>query len=221
MVAAGNRGKKRPHAKRWQRRRDLTGKVLGRLTVLRPGDPLVMPNGRIIPRWWCRCSCNGNERLYWHSILTGRAARSCGCRQRERSAEATSARNYKHGMRATPEYRSWIAAKDRCTNPNTPSYPDYGGRGIKMCPEWVEGFEAFYDHIAPRPHGTSLDRIDVNGNYEPGNVRWATASEQIRNRPPYTLETCPECHRFVKHNATVCRRCGADLGKQARKPPSQ
>lgn len=82
----------------------------------------------------------------------------------------------------SPEYRSWQAAKTRTTNPNRADWPRYGGRGIRMADEWLNDFPAFLAHIGPRPDGTSLDRIDSDGNYEPGNVRWATASEQRRNR---------------------------------------
>ena len=74
----------------------------------------------------------------------------------------------------------------RCTNPNQIRFKDYGGRGIKVCDEWLNSFEAFYDHVSQLPHfgeeGYSLDRINNNGNYEPGNVRWATAAEQVKNR---------------------------------------
>ena len=71
---------------------------------------------------------------------------------------------------------------DRCLNPRLPSYPYYGGRGITVCDEWIESFDAFLAHVGIRPEGTSIDRIDNDGNYEPGNVRWATPSEQMRNR---------------------------------------
>lgn len=83
----------------------------------------------------------------------------------------------------SPEYRAWRQAKNRTTNPAYPKFARYGGRGITMSPEWVDDFAAFFRHIGPRPGaGYSLDRIDNSKGYEPGNVRWATASEQAANR---------------------------------------
>lgn len=88
-----------------------------------------------------------------------------------------------HGMRCSPEYSSWGAMKARCLNMASKDYPRYGAAGISICPEWITSFESFYSHIGPRPDGTTLDRIDGNAGYIPGNVRWATAEEQARNRP--------------------------------------
>ena len=88
----------------------------------------------------------------------------------------------RHGMNKSPEHRAWVHMKQRCTNPNKREWPHYGGRGIKVCDEWMVSFTAFYEHLGPRPSDKhSVDRIDVNGNYEPGNVRWATQQEQIDN----------------------------------------
>lgn len=86
--------------------------------------------------------------------------------------------------RISPEYNSWRSAKQRVMNPNRPEWSYYGGRGIHMCQEWLDSFTAFFEHMGPRPGPKwSLDRIDNDGHYEPGNVRWATASQQARNRP--------------------------------------
>lgn len=87
-----------------------------------------------------------------------------------------------HGMSHSREFRSWEHAKSRVSNPNHHAWADYGGRGITMAPEWLASFEAFYAYMGPRPAGTSLDRIDPDGNYEPGNVRWADAKTQGSNR---------------------------------------
>ncbi|MCM5682497.1 hypothetical protein M8A51_23455 [Schlegelella sp. S2-27] len=93
-----------------------------------------------------------------------------------------AARRERHGMNKSPEHRAWVHMKQRCTNPKKREYPHYGGRGIKVCDEWMHSFLAFFNHIGPRPSDRhSLDRIDVNGNYEPGNVRWATQQEQVEN----------------------------------------
>lgn len=91
--------------------------------------------------------------------------------------------NYRHGMSGTPEYKAWIDAKRRCYKKTARRYRDWGGRGIRMCEEWLHDFNAFYNYIGPRPSSEhSLDRIDNNKNYEPGNVRWATYEEQSRNQ---------------------------------------
>lgn len=93
-----------------------------------------------------------------------------------------------HGMRHTPEWKSWQKMIERCENPNGNKWKDYGGRGIRIAPEWRHDFAAFYAHIGPRPSTThTVDRINPDGHYEPGNVRWATKKEQRANCRPSTL----------------------------------
>jgi hypothetical protein len=102
-------------------------------------------------------------------------SRSCGCLRIEQST--------KHGLWKTPEFRSWSSALSRCYNKNDGGYANYGGRGITVCEVWRRDFFAFYKYIGSRPSPKhSLDRINVNKGYEPGNVRWATIGEQMRNR---------------------------------------
>jgi hypothetical protein len=107
--------------------------------------------------------------------------RSCGCLQREIIARRN--RTHGHSVRGaeTPTYRSWKAMHTRCTNPNPSTWAHYGGRGIEICERW-RSFESFLEDMGERPEGTSIDRIDVDGNYEPGNCRWATPTEQRANR---------------------------------------
>lgn len=95
-------------------------------------------------------------------------------------------KNITHGMRRSRTYNSWISMKTRCNNPNALKYPHYGGRGIKVCEQW-QSFEAFYADMGERPEGLTLDRINNDGNYEPSNCRWATASEQNFNRRKYGI----------------------------------
>ena len=92
----------------------------------------------------------------------------------------------------SPEYRCWQSLRQRCNNPNNPGYKNYGGRGISVCQEWNASFDAFYAYVGPRPAGKWLDRIDNNGNYEPGNVRWATPTVQRLNSRPKKVLFNPE-----------------------------
>lgn len=96
----------------------------------------------------------------------------------------------RHGMNKSPEHRAWVHMKQRCTNPKTRHWKHYGGRGISVCKEWIGSFLAFYAHVGSRPTPRhSIDRIDVNKGYEPGNVRWATQQEQINNTRTVRLIT--------------------------------
>jgi hypothetical protein len=123
--------------------------------------------------WLCRCDC-GSECTRQSNNLQVRAVVSCGC--------AFSDVHARHGMRGTPTYSSWQAAKQRCTNPADKDWPNYGGRGIRMCDEWQQSFEAFHKALGDRPEGTTLERQNVNGNYEPGNCVWGTFREQCLNK---------------------------------------
>jgi len=89
----------------------------------------------------------------------------------------------RHGMHKTAEYRAWGSIRQRCGNPKNTQFKDYGGRGIRVCQEWLDSFDTFYAYIGPKPSPQhTIDRIDINGHYEPGNVRWATKKEQERNK---------------------------------------
>jgi hypothetical protein len=89
-----------------------------------------------------------------------------------------------HGMYGTPEYNAWRSARQRVVNVRNPRYDAYGGRGIGMCSAWLGSFAAFLADVGPRPEGMTLDRVDNDGDYAPGNVRWASRSVQQRNRRP-------------------------------------
>lgn len=152
---------------------DPTGMQCGRLLVIRSAGY----DKNRCSTWLCKCDC-GNKVVVYGSDLKKGHTQSCGCLQRERTGNATR----KHGLRSHPLYGLWAAMIQRCTNPNNVDYRRYGGRGIQVCPEWRESFPAFLAAVGPKPKGKSLDRYpNPNGNYEPGNVRWANQRQQVRN----------------------------------------
>ncbi|KAB2900385.1 MAG: hypothetical protein F9K40_09355 [Kofleriaceae bacterium] len=139
-------------------------------------------------RWTCRCEC-GTVRDVLAQTLR-RCSRSCGCARLQHIAEAVQ--RHERAPRRTPDgrrsptYNSWRGMLSRCQYRRDPYYADYGGRGIAVCARWRgdRGFEHFLADMGERPEGTTLDRKDVNGNYEPGNCRWATPKEQRANQRP-------------------------------------
>jgi hypothetical protein len=164
---------------------DVVGQRLGRVTVLRDGNK--KQSGRRTVD--CRCECGTEFNCEPRDLLRGKT-KSCGCYQRD-AVSRSSARRVTHGMTGTPEYNSWIKMKARCNNIEDAKYPDYGGRGIKVCLAWDDDFERFYRDLGSKPAADfTLDRIDVNGNYEPENCRWASPKEQSRNK---------RSHRFVEY----------------------
>lgn len=157
---------------------DLTGKVFGKLTVLKRG-PLVPRGIQRCTSWSCCCAC-GTEKLLLTWQLTGkRAYTSCGCGAR--ASQKT------HGLSKLPEYKkeykTWVSMRSRCLSKTDKDYAKYGGRGISICERWLKSFENFYADMGPKPSPShSIDRIEVDGNYEPGNCRWATYTTQNRNQ---------------------------------------
>jgi hypothetical protein len=166
----------------------------------------ILPVGTDVHRltlWLCLCDC-GNHTIVSGRHLTSGDSRSCGCMQRE-AAFTTGKANTTHGHsrrgKITAEYRAWFHMWARCTNPNVERYPHYGQRGIRVCRRWKR-FEKFYADVGPRPSAQhSLDRINNDGHYEPGNVRWATRSEQRRNRPYSRKKTCQSVKQELRRAA--------------------
>lgn len=132
----------------------------------------------------CLCECGKIYRGLTKHIVSHNV-RSCGCLHSERLSRRASGNKdcYKHGDSGISEYRAWQGAKDRCTNPNHKQWDDYGGRGIRMCERWLNSYENFIADMGYKSSPElSLDRFpDRNGDYEPGNCRWATVEEQNNN----------------------------------------
>lgn len=161
-------------------RGDLAGQTFGRLTV--QGRVGVDSHGRN-SIWLCRCECGTEVRARADHLRSGRM-RSCGCLR----VEVTQRTKTKHGHARQneprhPLYHTWAHMVERCHDPRRAGYQWYGARGIKVCERWRRDFTAFLADMGPRPSPKhSLDRINNDGDYEPGNVRWATAKEQRANQ---------------------------------------
>ena len=161
---------------------DIRGLRFGRWLVV--GSAPVRLAG--ITKWACRCDC-GTERMVAGGHLRGGRTNSCGCYNREVAGRRALERSTTHGHsprgKASPEYRAWRSMLNRCDHPCVNSYERYGGRGITVCSRWRESFEAFLADMGPKPSPKhSVDRIDNDGNYEPGNCRWATPIEQAQHK---------------------------------------
>jgi len=152
---------------------DMLGQKFGRLTVLSRAESI---KGSLQWCWRCECDCGAVLVVRGGALRTGNT-KSCGCLQIE------ACRTHGHAGRGgnSPTYNTWIMIAQRCGNPAAPNFKYYGGRGITVCERW-RSFENFLADMGERPPGLTLDRENNNGNYEPGNCRWATRKEQIANR---------------------------------------
>lgn len=125
--------------------------------------------------WLCRCDCGEETSVLTQSLVEGKT-KSCGCGNNRPGGVG-------HGLSGTDEYYAWHNMVSRCTDPANPSWALYGGRGITVCPQWVGSFRQFLSDMGSKPApGLTLDRIDNERGYMPGNTRWATPREQAENR---------------------------------------
>ena len=176
---------------------DIANQRFGRLVAVRFAGISEDHQGAL---WLCRCDC-GKEKIVKTQALRSGGTRSCGCYH----DEVSSNRERTHGLTKSPEYYTYYNAKARCEHPNFWAYGFYGGRGIKFL---FKSFEEFYAELGPRPSSKySLDRIDNDGNYEPGNCRWATKEQQTKNKRPRKDR---KLHRVPAEasNAKSAQECG-------------
>lgn len=205
------------------------GDVFGQLTVIAYG--VRDRHGRLLRV--CQCYCGVVLPVFAGHLRDGHT-RSCGClelqsrqgRNANRAALAAARGRYHRGHPTT--YSTWRAMIYRCENERYRDYPKYGGRGIYVCDRWRESFDAFLGDMGPRPPRMTIDRIDVNGNYEPGNCRWATSKVQSNNRRHHyrltrsgVTKTLAEWAREAGLQAGTVRRrlrCGWDVDRALTEP---
>jgi hypothetical protein len=180
-------------------RRHLIGQRFGRLNVIRQVAHHVTPSGRKLRRFAVNCDCGKSTEVLGMNLVSGNT-QSCGCL----SVEMFTTFATRHGdsipHQVTDEYRIYRAMIARCENPNVKAYPNYGGRGIRICSSWRDDYRNFLRDMGRRPSlQHSIERVDVDGNYDPSNCRWATRAEQNINRQFHKLKRS----RDEKHNLLI------------------
>lgn len=170
---------------------DLTGKRFGRLVVLGYAGRERSRGGHSRSMWYCECDCGEPKTLSTGNLTSGNT-RSCGCLKTDRNVEYFTT----HGMSKTKLYSVWGTMKDRCYSPDSKGYQNYGGRGIEMCQSWKDSFKNFYEWAIKSGYkdGVTIERKDVNGNYEPDNCCWIPKADQSKNRR--------NCHYITYHGIT-------------------
>ncbi len=184
---------------------DLIGKRFERLTIV--SEHTEKDNsGKVL--WVARCDCGNIVKVRSGELTAKVATKSCGCLRAEKAA-VTGALKKTHGLSSTPEYKVHSSMIRRCHDPEVRNYDDYGGRGIQVCDRWRNSVESFVEDMGKRPSNAhSIERVDNDGNYEPGNCRWATRSEQNSNTRRTTL------YDFQGEKLTcneIARRCNIPI----------
>lgn len=198
---------------------DMTGRRFGRLTAI----SMVKRDGDSRAYWRCFCDC-GTETVTSGKYLRSGNTRSCGCLAVDRARDMGSNREFvskraatitKHGHKrrgkASPEYQTWLAIKSRCSRPLNKDYPDYGGRGIRVSPEWEASFEQFLSDMGQRPtFEHQIDRMDPNGDYEASNCRWVTPTVQREENKRNLISVTVDGMTFHSLRA-ACRHFGVNV----------
>lgn len=190
-------------------RKDIAGQKFNRLLAIEPAHSVGYRH-----YWKCLCDC-GNSKTVWIGKLACGHTKSCGCLNKE--TRKTS--NLKHGMYGTKVYNTWSRIIARCENQKNPKYIEYGARGITVFKEWRDSFDAFFQYVGTPPtENHQIDRIDANGNYEPGNVRWVDTYVQAQNKRNSKWWVCDgvkyeSCYQAAKalclNHVTVFKRCNS------------
>lgn len=210
---------------------DVTGQRFDRVLVLRKGLP--RSNGG--SNWVCLCDCSAEFTAIGSNLRKGHT-RSCGCLAKEWSSQLGTNKDFiakraakitRHGHKRrgtiSPEYRIWLGIKRRCYDTKYKDYPNWGGRGIKVCDRWLHSFEMFLQDMGNRPEGFTIDRLDPNKNYSPENCRWATLQEQGGENKRSNIPVTVGEHAFPTLSA-ACRFFGvsptvANMRMRAGIPP--
>jgi len=182
------------------------GDIIGDWVVVEKASPYVSPSGYFSDRWQCRCIC-GTEKPVRASSLECGDSKGCGCTR----AKLAGDRVRTHGLSKHPLYGVWRDVVRRCTEPSRKDYKHYGGRGIKVCERWSceQGCEKFIEDMFPTyVEGLEIERVDVNGNYEPSNCTWVTRREQVINRRP--MGSSFDAHFITYDDKTLCISQWAD-----------